>query len=42
MKLSIVIPTYNREKDLIECIKSIAQQTLIPQEVIIVDQSDKD
>jgi GT2 family glycosyltransferase len=34
---SVVIPTYNREKDLRECIDSILTQTLLPDEVLIVD-----
>ena len=34
---SVVIPTYNREKDLQECIDSILTQTLLPDEILIVD-----
>lgn len=34
---SVVIPTYNREKDLRECINSILIQTLLPDEILIVD-----
>lgn len=37
MKLSVIIPTYNREKDLIGCIQSITKQTALPDEIIIVD-----
>jgi len=35
--VSIIIPTYKREKDLSECVASIAQQTVPPLEVIVVD-----
>jgi len=34
---SIVIPTRDREKDLLKCIESICQQTFFPLEVLIVD-----
>jgi GT2 family glycosyltransferase len=34
---SVVIPTYNREKDLRECVGSILIQTLLPDEILIVD-----
>lgn len=34
---SVVIPTYNREKDLGNCLDSIVDQTILPLEVIIVD-----
>ena len=37
MKVSIVIPTKDRDNDLIECIQSIANQTSLPKEVIVVD-----
>jgi len=37
MLISIVIPTKNREKDLIECIESIVKQTALPNELIIID-----
>lgn len=40
MKFSIVIPTYNREKDLINCLNSILSQTVLPTEVIIIDDGD--
>jgi len=38
--VSIVIPTYKREKDLGECIASIARQTVRPLEVIVVDDAE--
>jgi GT2 family glycosyltransferase len=40
MRVSIVIPTYNRVDDLSACLKSIGCQTTLPKEVIIVDDSD--
>lgn len=40
MKFSIVIPTYNRERDLDNCLNSILVQTRKPSEVIIVDDGD--
>jgi len=39
-KVSIIIPTYNRPDGLEECIQSILQQTIIPQEIIVVDDGD--
>lgn len=40
MKFSIVIPTYNREKDLLNCLNSILNQIVLPSEVIIIDDGD--
>lgn len=42
MQVSIIIPTYNRVKDLEETLNSIIVQTTLPKEVIIVDDSDND
>lgn len=42
MKISIVIPTYNEEKYLTETLKSIENQTLKPDEIIISDYKSKD
>lgn len=39
MKFSVIIPTYNREKDLHICLESIFKQTHKPIEVLIVDDS---
>ena len=39
MIFSVVIPTKNRHKDLIELLETIEKQTIVPLEVIIVDQS---
>lgn len=38
-KISVIIPTLNRSKDLRKCLDSIVKQALSPDEVIIVDQS---
>ena len=42
LSVSIIIPTYNRIDDLIECLKSIFLQTYQPTEIIIVDDSTSD
>jgi glycosyltransferase involved in cell wall biosynthesis len=39
-KISVVIPTKNRFQDIIRCIESILIQTLLPDEIVIVDSSD--
>ncbi|MEK6715274.1 MAG: glycosyltransferase [Candidatus Omnitrophota bacterium] len=41
-KISIILPTLNRPKDLTEMLKSLLLQSQIPDEVIIVDQSRND
>jgi len=40
MKFSIVIPTYNRETDLKECLNSILEQTILPTELIVIDDGE--
>lgn len=40
MKVSVVIPTYNRPDDLDETLASIEDQTFSPDEVVVVDSSD--
>lgn len=40
--ISVIIPTYNREKTIEYCIKSIINQTLKPFEIIIVDDCSDD
>lgn len=42
MEVSVIIPTYNRVKDVDECLDSIILQRILPKEVIIVDDSDND
>ncbi len=42
MQVSIIIPTYNRVKDLDACLDSIINQILLPKEIMIVDDSDND
>ncbi|MCX8182316.1 MAG: glycosyltransferase family 2 protein [Candidatus Methanomethyliaceae archaeon] len=37
MRISTIIPTYNRPKALERCLKSILKQTLLPAEVIVVE-----
>lgn len=39
IKISAVIPTKNRPKDLIKAVKSICNQTRLPEQLVIVDQS---
>ena len=41
-KLSIVIATYNRYKDLVDCLDSIIKMNYLPFEIIIVDSSSTD
>ena len=41
-KVSVIISTKNRTQDAIRCLKSIFIQTLLPDEIIIVDSSDTD
>lgn len=42
MKISIVIPTKNRPEDLLKAVASIVAQARLPDELILVDQSDSD
>jgi glycosyltransferase involved in cell wall biosynthesis len=35
--ISVVIPLYNKEKEVINAIDSVFQQTILPQEIIVVD-----
>ncbi len=39
-KTSVIFPTYNRDKDLNQAIKSVLKNTLLPLEIIIIDQSE--
>lgn len=42
MQVSIAIPTYNRAEDLDKCFNSLIVQTVLPKEIIMVDDSDND
>lgn len=40
--ISIIIPTYNREKFIVNTIKSCLRQTYKPKEIIVIDDCSKD
>lgn len=40
LTVSIIIPTKNRPDDLELCVQTILRQTLLPRELIVIDQSD--
>ncbi|MEE8574984.1 MAG: glycosyltransferase, partial [Thermodesulfobacteriota bacterium] len=40
LRASVIIPTYNREKELTDCIQSILEQTEFPYELIVIDDAD--
>ena len=42
MKISVIIPTKNRSSDLLKAVVSIIVQNRLPDELILVDQSDSD
>lgn len=42
LKISIIIATKNRFQDIIKCVESVLIQTLLPDEIVIVDSSDID
>ncbi len=42
MKVSVIIPVYNRKKMVLEAIESVVQQTCLPYEIIVVDDGSTD
>lgn len=42
LKLSLIIPVYNEERHIRKCLDSIANQTVMPDEVIVVDNNSSD
>lgn len=42
MKISVIVPTKNRSVDLLKAVASIIAQNRLPDELILVDQSDSD
>ena len=36
-KISVIIPTYNRPNELKHCLESIIKQTVLPEEIIVID-----
>lgn len=42
MKVSVIIPTYNEEKTIGECLESLSRQTYIDIEIIVVDDGSTD
>lgn len=42
IKVSIIIPAYNREKEIVGCIKSLINQTLKEIEIIVIDDGSSD
>jgi len=41
-KISIVIPSYNEEKKIADCLESYLKQSSLPHEIIVVDGGSKD
>ena len=42
LKISAIIPTYNRPQDLANCIQSILNQSVKPDEIIVIDDGNLD
>lgn len=42
LTLSLIIPAYNEEHHLADCLKAVADQTVMPDEVIVVDNDSTD
>lgn len=42
MKVSVIVPTYNRPQALTLCLASLARQSLLPDEVLVADDGSRD
>ena len=42
MKISVIIPTYNEESVILDCLRSLASQSLKDFEIIVVDDGSTD
>lgn len=42
MKISIVVPAYNEERMIEACVRSLTNQTRMPDEIVVVDNNSKD
>ncbi len=42
MRISVIIPTYNRAEMVVQAVESVLTQTLVPQEVIVIDDGSTD
>ena len=42
MKISLIIPVYNEEKYILNCLESVAKQKIMPDEVIVVNNNSTD
>ena len=42
MKISIIIPAYNAEKTILRCVNSALNQTVMPTEIIVIDDGSSD
>ena len=40
MKFSVVVPTYKRENDLRTCLNPIKRQSVLPSEIIVLDDDE--
>lgn len=42
MTVSVIIPAYNEEKNIVKCLESLANQTVKPDEIIVIDNNCSD